>query len=405
MWRVGGQAGRVYHAAPIGPRILFVSPRYPYPPWRGDQVRVFHLIKALRDRAEVRLITFGDGEDEPLPLPDVGVRAVPLRTASRLRANLRARPSLPGQTRLFLDTGMGRAVGEEIAGWKPDVLHVTLARMAPYMPVHGHFHRHLDLVDSLALNMRTRAAAHRGPARAAFAAETRLMLAYEARVAAVADSCSVVSEADREMPGLGGAAVIPNGVDVDAFPFAAAQGRPPVLVFFGNLGYFHNVEPAKFLAERVLPLVRERVPGARLRLVGARPGPAVRRLTELEGVELAADVPEMAAELNGAAVAVLPSFSGSGIKNKILEAFCVGLPVVSNRLGVQGVDGALAGEHYLAAESDRELAAAVAEVLGDAAVGARLAAAAHGLILERYTWGRQAERLLELYESGPARPG
>jgi len=395
VWRLCCQAARVYHAAPIRPRILFVSPRHPYPPWRGDQVRVFHLIKALRDRAEVRLVSFDQGE--PLPLPDVAVRSVPMRPASRLAANLRARPSLPAQVRLFLDAGMARAIGEEIDAWKPDVLHVTLARMAPYMPARAPFHRHLDLVDSLALNMRTRAAAHRGPARAAFAAESRLMLAYEARVAASADSCSVVSEADREMPGLGGAAVIPNGVDLDAFPFAAAQEREPVLVFFGNLGYFHNVEPARFLAERVLPLLRERVPAARLRLVGARPAPAVRRLAELDGVELAADVPEMAAELHGAALAVLPSFSGSGIKNKILEAFCVGLPVVSNRLGVQGVAGAVAGEHYLPAEDAGEIAAAAAQVLGDAELSARLAAAAHGLILERYTWERQAERLLELY--------
>lgn len=398
MWLLGGQAGTVYHAAPIAPRVLFVSPRYPYPPWRGDQVRVFHLIKALRRHAEVRVLTFGAGE--PLPLPDVEVRAVAMRPRERLIANLRARPSLPGQVRLFLDAGMARAVGAEIEAWRPDVLHVTLARMAPYMPARAPFHRHLDLVDSLALNMRTRAGAHRGPARAAFAVEARLMLAYEARVAAGADSCSVVSEADRGMPGLERAAVIPNGVDVEAFPFAPAQGREPVLVFFGNLGYFHNVEPAKFLAERVLPLVRARVPGARLRLVGARPAAAVRRLAELEGVEVAADVPDMAAELNRAAVAVLPSFSGSGIKNKVLEAFCIGLPVVSNRLGTQGVDGAVAGEHYLAAEGEAELAGAVAEVLGNAALGARLADAAHDLILGRYTWERQAERLLELYRVG-----
>jgi glycosyltransferase involved in cell wall biosynthesis len=252
-------------------------------------VRAFQLTKALAARAEVRVVTFGDGE--PLPIPGVGVRAVELRPARRLAANLRALgPTLPAQVRLFLDTGMGRAIEEEIAGWKPDVVHVTLARMAPYMPASGHFHRHFDLVDSLALNMRTRAAAHRGPARGAFALESRLMLRYEARMAALADTCSVVSEADREMPGLDAAAVIPNGVDLEAFPFADPGERAPVLVFFGNLGYFHNVEPARFLAERVLPLIRRRRPNAVLRLVGARPAAAVRQLEELDGVELAADV-------------------------------------------------------------------------------------------------------------------
>jgi glycosyltransferase involved in cell wall biosynthesis len=320
-----------------------------------------------------------------------------MRPARRLAANLRAAPRLPGQVRLFLDSGMTRAVGEEIAAWRPDVVHVTLARMAPYMPASGPFHRHLDLVDSLALNMRTRAGAHRGPARLAFGAEARLMVAYEARAAAAADSCSVVSEADRRMPGLAAAAVIPNGVDLDAFAFEPAAGREPVLAFFGNLGYFHNVEPARFLADEVLPLVRREVPGARLLLIGARPAAAVQRLAALDNVEVAADVPDMAAELRRASVAVLPSFSGSGIKNKVLEAFCAGLPVVSNRLGVQGVEGASAGENYLAAESAAEIAAAVGELLGDPELSARLAAAARRLVGERYGWGRQAERLMALY--------
>ena len=386
---------------PANPRILFLSPRYPYPPWRGDQVRVFQLIKALAGRAEVRVVTFGAGE--PLPLEGVEVRAVESRLPRRLAANLRApQPALPAQVRLFLDTAMTRAVAGEIAAWRPHVVHVTLARMAPYMPAGGAFHRHLDLVDSLALNMRTRAAAHRGPAGAAFGAESRLMQRYEARMAARADSCSVVSAADREMPGLGAAAVIPNGVDVEAFPFAAPGERAPQLVFFGNLGYFHNAEPARFLAEQVLPLVRRRVADAQLRLVGARPTAAVRGLAQLDGVEVAADVPEMAAELQRASVAVLPSFSGSGIKNKVLEAFCAGLPVVSNRLGVQGVEGARAGEHYLAAEGEEAIAAAAAELLADAQLRARLATAARSLILERYTWERQAERLLQLYGAGPA---
>jgi polysaccharide biosynthesis protein PslH len=385
---------------PSPSRILFLAPRYPYPPWRGDQVRAFHLVKALAERAQVRVVAFGAGE--PLPVAGVEVRSVEPRPLRRLAANLGSGPRTPAQVRLFLDAGMARAVEEEIEGWAPDVLHVTLARMAPYMPARGGFHRHLDFTDSLALNMRTRAASQPGPARAAFNLEARLMQSYEARMAAVADTCSVVSEADRQMPGLGRAAVIPNGADVEALPFGSPLERPPVLIFFGNLGYFHNVQPAKFLAEEVFPLVRERVPGATLRLVGARPATAVRRLADLDGVEVAADVPEMATELNGAAVAMLPSFSGSGIKNKVLEAFCVGLPVVANRLGVQGVEGALAGEHYLAGESAAEIAAGAVDLLTSPERRSQLAATAHRLVLDRYTWERQAEKLLALYASAPA---
>ncbi len=49
------------------------------------------------------------------------------------------------------------------------------------------------------------------------------------------------------MPGLDPAAVIPNGVDLDRCR-PAPDRRSPAFLFFGNLGYFHNVEPARFVA-------------------------------------------------------------------------------------------------------------------------------------------------------------
>jgi glycosyltransferase involved in cell wall biosynthesis len=357
---------------------------------------VFQLVKALSRHAEVRVVAFGEGA--PMPLRHVSVRSVQMTIAGRLSANLRApRPTLPGQVRLFLDADMRSMVSEQIESWRPDVLHVTLARMAPYMPAPGPFHRHLDFTDSLALNMATRARAHRGPARLAFELEARLMRAYETEMAAAADSCSVVSKVDRDMAGLSGAAVIPNGVDPEAFPFAEPVKREPVMIFFGNLGYFHNVEPARFLAQRVLPLVRDRVPGAVLRLVGARPAAAVRRLASLDGVQLVPNAPEMAPELHRAAVAVVPSFSGSGIKNKVLESFSAGLPLVTNRLGIHGIEGAVAGEHFLLAEEPGAMATAAADLLLDTDVRSRLASAAHALILESFTWSQQADALVALY--------
>src|SRR5438045_9637571 len=104
--------------------------------------------------------------------------------------------------------------------------------------------------------MATRAQASRPGRRQVLAAESRLMRRYESGLVSLADSASLVSEADRAAGGLEGAAVIPNGVDRELFPFRDPAERPPALLFFGNLGYFHNVEPARFVAEQVLPLVQ-----------------------------------------------------------------------------------------------------------------------------------------------------
>lgn len=377
--------------------ILFIAPRYPYPPHRGDQVRAFHLLRCLSSSAEVTLVCFDSGPE--IPIEGLRVRAVAPTLAGRLVANLaRPSPTLPLQVRLFLDRGMHRVVVEEVSSPELEVVHLTLARMAPYLPpARPGLHRHLDLVDTLSLNMRERARQEHPALRPAFRGEAALMRRYESRIIAAADSASVVSEADRAATGDGSVAVVPNGVDPTVFPYAEPTEGPPVLIFFGNLGYFHNVEPARFVARQVLPAVAKRVPGVRLRIVGARPAPSVRALAELEGVEVLADVPEMAAELHRSSVAVLPLFSGSGIKNKLLEAFSAGLPVVANAAGTLGIEGLVPGRHCLVGESAEEIAVAAADLLCSAEERRCLARAANELVLERYSWEHQAERLRGLY--------
>jgi polysaccharide biosynthesis protein PslH len=381
-------------------RVLFVASRHPLPPNRGDRLRNYHLVKGLARHADVTLVCFA-GESRS-PIDGVRVRTVPLRALAGVWENLRhPRPDLPMQVRLYLQSDMRRVVNEEVR-LGPDVVHVHFSRMAPYMPAAGPFHRHLDFMDSLSVNMATRARASSAIAGLPFALEARLLRRYEARVAAAADTYSLVSAADLDNTrGLEGAAIVQNGVDIQAFPFQGPADREPALIFFGNLGYFHNVAPAVFVAAEVLPLVRRRVPGTTLRIVGARPAAAVRRLRALEGVEVVADVPNMAVELQRAAVSVLPLFSGSGLKNKVLEAFAGGLPVVANALGMQGVEGAAPGREYLAAEGARDIAAATARLLEDISERRRLARSARALVEARYSWERQVEALLALYRASP----
>ncbi|WP_320672290.1 glycosyltransferase family 4 protein [Patulibacter defluvii] len=385
-------------------RILFLTPRAPWPPTRGDQLRALELARQLGRRASVTLLCTGDHEARARvePLPGVDVVVVPRSPSGTLLANATTAPCTPLQVRVYQDLRLRRVIAQTIDELRPDVVHAHMVRMAPYLPA-GPWHRHLDVMDAYSVNMASRAEASRGPARAVFRLESRLVGRYEAVAAARADTMSVVSAADRDdVPALAGAAVVANGVDPDAVPFAAPDERPPEIVFFGNLGYFHNVEPSRWLAAEVLPLVRRELPEARLRLVGMRPAAAVAKLAELPGVDVVGPVPRMVDELHRAAVAAIPMFTGSGIKNKVLEAFSAGTPLVANALAVQGVDDGRPGEHYLAAESPAEFADACLALLRDGARRRALAEAARALVVDRYSWSAAADRLLAVYDATPS---
>ena len=94
---------------------------------------------------------------------------------------------------------------------------------------------------------------------------------------------------------------------------------------------------------------------------------------------------------------MLPMFSGSGIKNKVLEAFPRACRWSPMRSGSTASSAPAPGEHYLLAETADEIAAAAGRLLTEPVSRSALARAARGLIEERYTWDRQAEAMLALY--------
>jgi hypothetical protein len=129
----------------------------------------------------------------------------------------------------------------------------------------------------------------------------------------------------------------------------------------------------------------------------------VRRLDELPGVRVVGPVEDMAVELRRCAAAVIPMLTGSGTKNKVLEAMATGTPVVSNRLGIQGLVAARAGVDHLHAEGAAGLATAAVELLRSPRRRDALAVEGRRLVEQRYTWAAQAEALIALY--GTLSPG
>ena len=85
-------------------------------------------------------------------------------------------------------------------------------------------------------------------------------------------------------------------------------------------------------------------------------------------------------------IMIYPMRSGSGLKNKVLEAFGLGLVVVSTPMGVEALPLARDGVHLVSATSAPDFAAAVLGLLDDPARRERLREAAHALVGRHYRW-------------------
>lgn len=105
------------------------------------------------------------------------------------------------------------------------------------------------------------------------------------------------------------------------------------LGFVGNLNTAANQASLDYICYEILPLL----PGLRLRIIGVCPDEVKNRFSSFDQVSFSGRVDSIGVELLKCKVMLAPFVYGSGIKTKVLEAMGIGVPVVTNDLGVEGM--------------------------------------------------------------------
>ncbi len=210
------------------------------------------------------------------------------------------------------------------------------------------------------------------------------------------DRVWVVTPADaqmfRRLDGYTALDVIPNGVDAVGFAPGPEEQDEATCAFWGRLDYGPNLQALGWFCDRVWPAIIERVPAARFRVYGFQPVPAAVELGKRPGVELTADLPDLRPAVRGNQVAVMPFVSGGGIKNKVLEAAALGLPVVASERAVLGLAG---DPPFLRPRTPAAWADAVVNLWADPARRAAAGAAARSWVVRTHTWAAAARTAAE----------
>lgn len=173
------------------------------------------------------------------------------------------------------------------------------------------------------------------------------------------------TDALTSVTGFGSTSPIPNTYPSARPGRTSRPDRSDVVVCVGNFTYAPNHEGARWLAEQVMPFVSARRPATELRLVG----PGSDRLPG--GIGPVDDLDDV---YRHAGVAAVPIHTGSGSRVKVLEAWHHGVPVVSTRLGVDGLVDPERAAAALIADGPYDFATAILDVLDDGALSGRLVA-------------------------------
>jgi len=188
------------------------------------------------------------------------------------------------------------------------------------------------------------------------------------------------------------------GIATSRYEFQPDGRESFTMLFLGSFRHTPNQEALDWFAFKVLPCVLERCPKARLVIVGAEPPPR-HSLPDLpENIDLRGFVEDVREPLARYAVFVCPILSGSGMRVKLLEAFSAGIPVVSTRVGAEGLT-TKDGEICALADDPAEFAAKVIELFNDAGKAREMARRAREQVVATRDMGVLTRQLVESYRA------
>ena len=219
----------------------------------------------------------------------------------------------------------------------------------------------------------------------------RRMCRYEREACAAFDAVIAVSAEDaafmRDTYGLTNiAGHVPTGVDCDHFQTVTAERQADSIVFLGSMDWLPNVDAVEFFVAEVYGRIKAARPGVSLTIVGRNPPGSVNALAAADSsIRVTGTVPDVRPYLAEGAVFVVPLRVGGGTRIKIFEAMAAGIPVVSTRVGAEGLPVEHA-KHLLLADEPQPLADAVTQILAAPAAARKMAARALALVRDEFSW-------------------
>ncbi len=403
-------------------RIAVLDEELPYPLTSGKRIRTFNLLARLAERHRITILCHrnaepGEAETARKVLQDLGIdtvmvpRAVPKKEGAgfyaRLAGNLLS--PLPFSVTTHTSPELVTAVAEFAEQTEVDVWH---CEWTPYAQVlRRALGKRLRRVPWVVMAHNVESLIWKRYAETEENSVKRWYVRrqwqkferFERWAFAHAMWTVAVSEDDATLirdtlDGTEQTEVVDNGVDTEFFrPQRDVERDPHRLAFIGSLDWRPNQDGLKLLLDSIFPQVKAAEPRARLSIVGRNPPDWLReRAALIPGVQVFGNVPDVRPFLATCGMTVVPLRVGGGSRLKILESLAMGTPVVSTRVGAEGLR-LEAGEHLTVTHDETDMADAILNAMRDPDAAIDRADEAQRFILREYDWAPLAEKLEEVW--------
>lgn len=372
--------------------LVIIASRFPYPLEKGDKLRLYHQIKELSQQHSITLIALNEVPVSAQHIKHLQayceyIHIIPLAKWLIIKNLIRGFLSgMPLQVSYFYAPVLKQDIHKLIKNHNTDYIYCQLIRMAPYV-MDLKIPKILDYQDAFSVGMQRRSERSSFWLKWLLKLEARRLQRFEQAAAKFFDHCIIISEQDKNLLNIAienKIYVVPNGVDIHFFQPNINVDKKYDLVFVGNMGYHPNVEAAKFLVKKVMPILQKHLPNIKLLIAGARPTTEVKNLAS-ENVTISGWMDDIREAYWSAKLFIAPIFLGSGQQNKILEAMACGLPCITTQQVNNAIDASV-NEAIFLAETPTAFANFAIQLLSDAALREQTGERAKKFVVHHFSW-------------------
>lgn len=391
-------------------RVLFVSPYPICPPVHGGGVFMYQTLRELVKLAEVHVVELLDWPNQVKDNEELRQFCASAEWLVRPSGGLKGFAAIePHAVREFANHDLEWLIHRQLYCKQIDLMQLEYTPMAQYR---GDFQRIATVLFEHDIYFQSigRGLGHMASTidEATARIEYLRALHYELGMLPSFDQVQVCTPANRDYllsfrPQLAPKmlAGLRAGIDTTRYLFRPRDREPLTMLFVGSFRHEPNRVAVDWFVRRVLPMILSRQPEAKLVIAGSDPPPAHAYADYADHLDMLGYVEDVREAFARYSVFVCPILSGSGVRVKLLEAFAAGIPVVSTRVGAEGL-ATQDGEYCSLADDPVMFAERVLELLEEPETAAEMAIRARAEVVANWDMATITGKLIVSYRNAVA---
>ncbi len=385
--------------------ICILTPRFPYPQFGGDALRINEIARHLKRRGHtLTLVSLSDDANPPVNQAKALYDKVYFVKRNKLMSLLVGAVNFllgkPIQCGYYSSGAYRKLFRKVVQTEKPDLYVSHLLRMVPYLSeLHLEDRSVIEMTDALSKTyLLSSNAKGVGLLKYVYLLEQRLIAKYELEVTRRFPKVVLVSQSDidylREKLPQESASLTLNSNGVGYIENISTAYDADKICFMGNMRSMQNQDAAIYLANEIFPLIKQKRPTAKFYIVGSLPPANIQALAS-DDIIITGFVDDLEGFLQDACLLVAPIRVAAGIQNKVLVGMGCGVPVVLTSLISHAIPELADGTNCFIRDGEQAFADACVKLMREPALRNDMGHKGYDMVVRHYSW----EEKLKGYET------